>query len=68
MLCTLHRSEKPVDNEPAAYNWAYEKRVNTFCHNLAIELRLLNGREVKAELQDLPKRAEPTATKSIQGS
>ena len=57
-----------MDNEPAAYNWAYEKRVNSFCHNLAVELRLLNGREVNAELQELPKRAEPTATKSIQGS
>ncbi len=48
-----------MENEPADYNWAYEKRVNTFCRDLAIELRHLTGREVTINPQELPKRIEP---------
>jgi hypothetical protein len=48
-----------MENEPADYNWAYEKRVNSFCRDLAIELRRLTGREVKIDSQELPKRKEP---------
>jgi hypothetical protein len=51
-----------VDNEPDSYNWAREKRVNSFCRDLAVELRLLTGCEVKTDPQDLPKRAEPKET------
>jgi hypothetical protein len=46
-------------NQPVAYNWAYEKRVNSFCLDLALELRRLTGREVIIDHQELPKRAEP---------
>ncbi len=46
-------------NQPVAYNWAYEKRVNSFCLDLALELRRLTGREVNIDPQILPKRAEP---------
>jgi hypothetical protein len=48
-----------VDNEPTAYNWAYEKRLNSFCLDLALELRQLTGRETKIDPQELPKRIEP---------
>jgi hypothetical protein len=47
-----------MDNEFTTYNWAYEKRVNSFCLDLALELRLLTGREVKIDPQKLPKRVE----------
>ena len=55
-----------MENEPADYNWAYEKRVNTFCRDLAIELRRLTGREVKIDAQELPKRKEPKRLKPDQ--
>ncbi len=45
-------------NQPVAYNWAYEKRVNSFCLDLALELRRLTGREVNINPQELPKCAE----------
>jgi len=57
-----------VDNEPDSYNWAYEKRVNSFCHDLAVELRILTGREVKTDPQDLPTRVEPKATTPVKES
>ncbi len=46
-----------MDNEPASYNWAYEKRLNSFCLDLALELRRLTGREANIDPQELPKRA-----------
>jgi hypothetical protein len=46
-------------NQPVVYNWAYEKRVNSFCLDLALELRRLTGREVNIDPRELPKRAEP---------
>ena len=48
-----------MDNEPVPYNWAYEKRLNSFCLDLALELRRLTGREVKIDPQELPKCAAP---------
>ena len=57
-----------MTNEPDSYNWAYEKRVNSFCHDLAVELRLLTGREVKTDPQDLPKRAESKETAPVKES
>ena len=48
-----------MDKEPVPYNWAYEKRLNSFCLDLALELRRLTGREVKIDPQELPKRAAP---------
>lgn len=57
-----------MDNEPDSYNWAYEKRVNSFCHDLAVELRILTGREVKTDPQDLPTRVEPKATTPVKES
>jgi len=57
-----------VEKEPDSYNWAYEKRVNSFCHDLAVELRILTGREVKTDSQDLPTRVEPKATTPVKES
>ena len=57
-----------MENEPDSYNWAYEKRVNSFCHDLAVELRILTGREVKTDSQDLPTRVEPKATTPVKES
>ncbi len=48
-----------MDNELTTYNWAYEKRLNSFCLDLALELRHLTGREAKINPQELPKRVEP---------
>ncbi|MCX6065023.1 MAG: hypothetical protein NT121_04615 [Chloroflexi bacterium] len=48
-----------MDNEPVPYNWAYEKRLNSFCLDLAIELRRLTGRDAKIDSKDLPKCAAP---------
>ena len=53
-----------MDNELTTYNWAYEKRLNSFCLDLALELRRLTGRETKIDPQELPKRIEPKKMES----